>query len=70
MADNKIGKGAPAKGAPAAKGGKSAAKTEAKSGRPTEREPAALASAESLVAPKDYLPRLRKALRRGRCGRR
>jgi large subunit ribosomal protein L5 len=61
MADNKSGKGgakAPAKGAakPAAKSDGKASKGE----RPVDRGPMQTASAESLVLPKDYLPRLRK----------
>lgn len=60
MADNKTAKGGKGGAAPA-KGGKSPAKSESKSGgRSAERETMTTASAESLVLPKDYLPRLRK----------
>ena len=62
MADNKSGKGA-AKAGAAKSGGKTAAKPEAKASkgeRSAERTPMQTASAESLVLPKDYLPRLRK----------
>ena len=69
MADNKAGKGGAksgAKGGAKAAGGKTAAKPAAGGkGKAPEREfaaraPTAVASAESLVAPQDYVPRLKK----------
>jgi large subunit ribosomal protein L5 len=65
MAESKTGKGAktPAKGASkTAKTAKSAdkAETKAKAGRPRDDAPMAMASAEQLVLPKDYAPRLKK----------
>ena len=57
MAESKNAKGA--KSAPA-KGGKDAAAKSAKPARGQAPEPARIATAADLVAPKDYVPRLRK----------